>query len=134
MARPAFTLYVEPVPAQRVSYEAKRQTSFLMAASFVEPRMTDLIERLVPDESWALFRRVVPPTEVIRPQGGGRRWAGDRECLAAIVFVATSGRTWRQPPPVSGPAHGPPALRPVEPGPGLGPAAPGRPRRTRRAG
>ncbi|MDN3265569.1 IS5/IS1182 family transposase, partial [Streptomyces sp. CSDS2] len=43
--------------------------------------MTDLVERLVPDELWTLFRRVVPPTDVIRPQGGGRRRAGDRECL-----------------------------------------------------
>ncbi|MBJ6612411.1 IS5 family transposase [Streptomyces sp. I4(2020)] len=66
--------------------------------------MTDLVERLVPDELWVLFRRVVPPTEVIRPQGGGRRRAGDREALAAIVFVATSGRTWRQLPPVFGPS------------------------------
>ncbi|MCT9011859.1 IS5 family transposase [Streptomyces rhizosphaerihabitans] len=59
---------------------------------------------MVPDELWVLFRRVVPPTEVTRPQGGGRRRAGDRECLAAIVFVATSGCTWRQLPPVFGPA------------------------------
>ncbi len=48
--------------------------------------------------------RVVPATEVIRPQGGGRRRTGDRECLAAIIFVATSGCTWRQLPPVFGPA------------------------------
>ncbi|MFF0970729.1 IS5 family transposase [Streptomyces sp. NPDC003703] len=40
--------------------------------------MATLAERLVPDELWELFRRVVPPTEVIRPQGGGRRRAGDR--------------------------------------------------------
>ncbi|WP_435852309.1 IS5 family transposase [Streptomyces massasporeus] len=66
--------------------------------------MTDLVERLVPDELWTLFRRVVPPTEVIRPQGGDKRRAGDRECLAAIIFVATSGCTWRQLPPVFGPA------------------------------
>ncbi|MFD9474583.1 IS5 family transposase [Streptomyces goshikiensis] len=66
--------------------------------------MTDLVERLVPDELWVLFRRVVPPTEVIRPQGGGRRRAGDREALAAIIFVATSGCTWRQLPPVFGPS------------------------------
>lgn len=57
--------------------------------------MTDLVERLVPE-------RVVPLTEAIRPQGGGRRRAGDRECLAAIVFVATSGCTWRQLPLVFG--------------------------------
>lgn len=49
----------------------------------------DLVERLVPEELWVLFRRVVPPTEVTRPQGGGRR-AGDREALAATIFVATS--------------------------------------------
>ncbi|MET9155081.1 IS5 family transposase [Streptomyces griseoflavus] len=66
--------------------------------------MTDLVERLVPDELWVLFRRVVPPAEVKRPQGGGRRRAGDREALAAIIFVATSGCTWRQLPPVFGPA------------------------------
>ncbi|MCX4391596.1 IS5 family transposase [Streptomyces sp. NBC_00053] len=65
--------------------------------------MTDLVERLVPDELWVLFRRVVPPTEMKRPQGGGRRRAGDREALATIVFVATSGCTWRQLPPVFGP-------------------------------
>ncbi|MET8585552.1 transposase [Streptomyces collinus] len=51
---------------------------------------------------WELFRPVVPPTVVQRPQGGGRRRAGNREVLAAIVFVATSGRTWRQLPPVFG--------------------------------
>ncbi|MEW1773467.1 IS5 family transposase [Streptomyces sp. NPDC086777] len=66
--------------------------------------MTDLVQRLVPDELWVLFRRVVPPTEVKRPQGGGRRRAGDRETLAAIIFVATTGCTWRQLPPVFGPA------------------------------
>lgn len=66
--------------------------------------MADLVERLVPDELWVLFRRVVPPTAVKRPQGGGRRRADDREALAAIIFVATSGCTWRQLPPVFGPA------------------------------
>src|SRR6478735_2459568 len=72
--------------------------------------MTDLVERLVPDELWVLFRRVVPPTEVIRPQGGGRRRHGDREVLAAIIFVATTGCTWRQLPPGFGPS-GPTAHR-----------------------
>ncbi|MFI6084212.1 IS5 family transposase [Streptomyces sp. NPDC051217] len=66
--------------------------------------MTDLVERLVPDVLWVLFRRVVAPTGVIRPQGGGRVRAGDREVLAAILFVATSGCTWRQLPSVFGPA------------------------------
>jgi transposase len=46
---------------------------------------------------------VVPVTVILRPQGGGRRHAGDRETFAAIVFVATSGCTWRQLPPLFGP-------------------------------
>jgi transposase len=49
----------------------------------------------------------VPPA-LSRPQGGGRRRYGDREVLAVIMFVATSGCTWRQLPlsfGPSGPAH-----------------------------
>lgn len=56
-----------------------------------------------------LFQRVVPSAPS-RPQGGGRRRYGDREVLAAIVFVATSGCTWRQLPPSFGPS-GPTAHR-----------------------
>ncbi|MFI7367338.1 transposase [Streptomyces sp. NPDC050149] len=37
--------------------------------------------------------------------GWGRRRADDREALAAIVFVATSGCTWRKLPPVFGPSR-----------------------------
>jgi transposase len=55
-------------------------------------------KRLVPDELWELFQRVVPPAPT-RPQGGGRRRADDRSILVAIVFVATTGCTWRQLPP-----------------------------------
>ncbi|ANW19212.1 IS5 family transposase [Streptomyces clavuligerus] len=66
--------------------------------------MTDLVDRLVPEELWTAFRQVVPPAETRRPQGGGRRRAEDRATLAAIVFVATSGCTWRQLPPVFGPS------------------------------
>ncbi|MDG4536903.1 IS5 family transposase [Streptomyces sp. AV19] len=62
--------------------------------------MVGIIERLVPDELWELFQRVVPEVPV-RPQGGGRRRHGDREVLAAIVFVATSGCTWQQLPAAS---------------------------------
>jgi transposase len=58
-----------------------------------------LAERLVPDELWELFQGIVPPKPA-RPQGGGRRRHDDRQVLAAIVFVATSGCTWRQLPPV----------------------------------
>jgi transposase len=64
---------------------------------------SELVERMVPDGLWELFQRVVPPAPV-RPQGGGRRRRGDREVLAAIVFVATSGCTWNQLPPGFGPS------------------------------
>nr|WP_192918213.1 IS5 family transposase [Streptomyces spectabilis] len=45
-----------------------------------------------------MFQRVVPPA-LERPQGGGHRRRGDREVLAAIIFVAASGCTWNQLPP-----------------------------------
>jgi transposase len=38
----------------------------------------------------------------VRAQGGGRRRCEDRAVLAAIIFVAASGCTWRQAPPVFG--------------------------------
>lgn len=69
----------------------------------------EIVERLVPDELWELFKRVVPAAPE-RPQGGGRRRYGDREVLAAIVFVVTSECAWRQLPPVFGPS-GPTAHR-----------------------
>ncbi|MCX5077653.1 IS5 family transposase [Streptomyces sp. NBC_00513] len=62
--------------------------------------MVGIVERLVPDELWELFQRVVPAAPS-RPQGGGRRRHGDREVFAAIVFVATSGCTWQQVPSAS---------------------------------
>ncbi|MEU9523502.1 IS5 family transposase [Streptomyces sp. NPDC048224] len=68
-----------------------------------------MAERLVPDGLWELFQRVVPAAPV-RPQGGGRRRYGDRQVLAAIVFVAATGCTWRQLPPGFGPS-GPTAHR-----------------------
>ncbi|MFH9078054.1 IS5 family transposase [Streptomyces pristinaespiralis] len=58
-----------------------------------------MVERLVPDELWELFQRVVPEAPS-RPHGGRRRH-GDREVLAAIVFVATSGCPWQQLPTAS---------------------------------
>ncbi|MFD0055952.1 IS5 family transposase [Streptomyces sp. NPDC127168] len=61
------------------------------------------MERLVPDGLWELFSRVVPVAPV-RPQGGGRRRYGDREVLAAILFVAMSGCTWLQTSEVFGPS------------------------------
>ncbi|MCX5016655.1 hypothetical protein OG765_37680 [Streptomyces sp. NBC_00555] len=57
--------------------------------------MVDLVESLVPDELWVLFRRVVPPTQVIRPQGGGRHRAGDSEALGEAILVASTGWAYR---------------------------------------
>ncbi|MFD8660262.1 IS5 family transposase [Streptomyces globisporus] len=62
-----------------------------------------MVERLVPDGLWELFHRVVP-VALVRPEGGGRRRYGDREVLAAVLFVATSGCTWRQTLEVFGPS------------------------------
>jgi transposase len=47
-----------------------------------------------------IIERLVPEAPS-RPQGGGRRRHGDREVLAAIVFVATSGCTRQQLPTAS---------------------------------
>ncbi|WP_443074395.1 IS5 family transposase [Streptomyces sp. NBC_01462] len=60
-----------------------------------------MVQQLVSDKLWELFQRVVPEVPR-RPQGGGRRRADDRGVLAAILFVASSGCTWRQLPPVFG--------------------------------
>lgn len=57
-----------------------------------------LVERMAPEDLWTLFQRVVAPVPV-RPQSGGHRRRGDREVLAASMFVATSGCTWNQLPP-----------------------------------
>ncbi|WP_412079197.1 transposase [Streptomyces xanthophaeus] len=78
------------------------------------PVVVGIVERLAPDELWELFQRVVPEAPS-RPQGGGRRRHGDREVLAAIVFVATSGCTRQQLPSASfGKGH---AADPLPPGP-----------------
>ncbi|GAA3424593.1 hypothetical protein GCM10018953_17760 [Streptosporangium nondiastaticum] len=63
--------------------------------------MDTFLQRLVPDELWESFQRVVPPAPT-RPQGGGRRRDDNRMILTAIVYVATTGCAWRQLPPVSG--------------------------------
>ncbi|MGS2620096.1 transposase [Micromonospora sp. LZ34] len=59
---------------------------------------SELVHHLVPDELWELFRQIVPVKIVRRPQGGGRRRADDRQALAAIVYVTSTGRAWRQVP------------------------------------
>nr|WP_245560233.1 IS5 family transposase [Actinopolyspora halophila] len=63
--------------------------------------MDDLSRRLVPDELWDIAAPLLPEHGV-RHQGGGRRRASDRSVFTAIVFVLTSGCSWRQLPPSFG--------------------------------
>ncbi len=73
-----------------ISVDVILRQSEVMTAAFVG--------RMAPEDLWELFQRVVPPASE-RPQGGGARRRGNREVLAAIIFVATSGCTWNQLPP-----------------------------------
>ncbi|MGW0573811.1 IS5 family transposase [Streptomyces tauricus] len=60
-----------------------------------------IVVRLVSNGLWEIFQNVAPGPPV-RAQGGGRQRCDDRAVLAAIIFVATSGCTWRRLPPVFG--------------------------------
>jgi transposase len=56
--------------------------------------MTTLGEELVPDELWAIVEPVLPPPP--RPWWGGRvRTIPDRNCFAAIVYMARTSTPWR---------------------------------------
>jgi transposase len=56
--------------------------------------MTTLMDDLVPDALWALVEPLLPAPP--RPPYGGRQRAiPDRNCLAAIVFMARTSTPWR---------------------------------------
>jgi transposase len=56
--------------------------------------MTTLIDDLVPDELWALVAPLLPAPP--RPLYGGRhRTIPDRNCFAAIVYMARTSTPWR---------------------------------------
>lgn len=57
--------------------------------------------RLVPDELWMLVEPVVPEFRA-RPQGGGTAPLPARAVFTAIVYVLTSGCSWRDLPPSFG--------------------------------
>jgi transposase len=57
--------------------------------------------RLVPDELWALVEPLVPKF-LPRPQGGGTAPLPDRAVFTAIVYVLSSGCSWRDLPPSFG--------------------------------
>jgi transposase len=56
--------------------------------------MTTLVDKLVPDELWRLVKPLLPPPP--RPPFGGRhRTISERNCFAAIVFMARTSTAWR---------------------------------------
>jgi transposase len=56
--------------------------------------MTTLVDKLVPDELWRLAEPLLPAPP--RPWWGGRcRAIPDRNCFAAIVFMARTSTPWR---------------------------------------
>jgi Putative transposase of IS4/5 family (DUF4096) len=56
--------------------------------------MTILVDDLVPDELWALVAPLLPAPP--RPPYGGRHRAiPDRNCFAAIAFMARTSTPWR---------------------------------------
>jgi transposase len=56
--------------------------------------MTTLIDQLVPDELWAIAQPLLPPPP--RPRWGGRtRTIPDRNCFAAIIYMARTSTPWR---------------------------------------
>jgi transposase len=57
--------------------------------------------RLVPDELWVLVEPLIPRFRP-RPQGGGTAPLPDRMVFTAIVYVLSSGCSWRDLPPSFG--------------------------------
>ena len=54
---------------------------------------TSLVDKLVPDDLWALVEPLLPPPP--RPPYGGRhRTIPERNCLAALVFMARTSTPW----------------------------------------
>jgi transposase len=56
--------------------------------------MATLVDELVPDQLWAMVEPLlpVPPRP---PYGGRRRAIPDRNCFAAIVYMARTSTPWR---------------------------------------
>ena len=55
---------------------------------------TTLVEELVPDELWRLVAALLP-SPPRPPYGGRRRTVPDRNCLAAIIYMARTSTPWR---------------------------------------
>jgi transposase len=58
------------------------------------PPMATLVDELVPDQLWAMVEPLLPSPP--RPPYGGRQRAiPDRNCFAAIVYMARTSTPWR---------------------------------------
>jgi transposase len=55
---------------------------------------TTLGDRLVSDELWAIVEPLLPPPPR-PPYGGRRRTISERNCFAAIVYMARASTPWR---------------------------------------
>lgn len=58
-----------------------------------DPGMTSLVDRLLPDALWQLIQPLLPPPSA-RPRGGVPRRVPDRNCVAALIFMARSSTPW----------------------------------------
>ena len=55
--------------------------------------MTSLVDRLLPDALWQCIQPLLPPPPP-RPRGGVPRRVPDRNCVAALVFMARTSTPW----------------------------------------
>jgi transposase len=55
--------------------------------------MTSLVDRLLPDGLWQRIQRLLPAPPP-RLHGGVSRWVPDRNCVAALVFMARTSTPW----------------------------------------
>jgi transposase len=55
--------------------------------------MTSLLDRLLPDELWQRIQPLLPAPPP-RPRGGVPRRVPDRNCVAALVFMARTSTPW----------------------------------------
>src|ERR671939_678439 len=55
--------------------------------------MTSLVDRLLPEQLWQRLQPLLPPPPG-RPRGGVPRRIPDRNCVAALVFMARTSTPW----------------------------------------
>jgi transposase len=55
--------------------------------------MTSLVDRLLPDGLWQRIQPLLPPAPA-RPRGGDPRRVPDRNCVAALIFMARTSTPW----------------------------------------